>query len=63
VDDEDARLLVHLDDRNGRRTSSRLSDLDPFVDDDLGVLGVGRRGDGGEEGEVDGAVKGAKYQP
>lgn len=57
VDNENAVLLVELDDRSGLRSSGRLGDLDTFLDDHLGILLVRGRRNGGEESEVDGTVK------
>jgi hypothetical protein len=55
VDNVDASSLVLLDDRSRCWTPGSLDDLDSLVNDDLRVLGVGRRRNRGEEREVDGA--------
>lgn len=54
VDDIDASVFEHLDDGPSGRTSGCFAYLDLFLDDDLGVLCVRRRSDGGQEGEIDG---------
>lgn len=61
VDDSQAVLLEVLDDGDRSGTTSRLGNLDPFLDDDLGVLVVRRGRDRGQEGEVDAAACGRRF--